>query len=184
MEGNGTKAHKVFYMRQGKNQGDAIWKNWKVVDNPVSIGDRYINKKFKDPFTHCYDKEAAYPPHPTQMISTILQWAGNQSISDFEDRARVVTGMYGHNSNTDADAELYQFESCGKNPTTKPESACDKCGNPRGKNVQWPCLDRTNKAEAKWHITDGMHNVDDSKLGSLPGKAPKCANTQYKVRGM
>jgi len=180
IEEGGAKRSVVEYVGHIEKKKDSYYTGAAKIANKKATTESLVGGMIpiSDPFTHCSVPTA---PYSTQAISSPL--------SHLTGAPQVVTGMYGHNSNTDADAELIQFEACGQNPNVSPDSACETCGRPRknqqGQNEQWPCLDKTpNTAKAKWALTDGMHNVDDSKLGELPGQFPICANTQERVRGM
>ena len=63
------------------------------------------------------------------------------------------------------------------------------CGRNRrgadGRVEQWPCLDETNEARDKWARADGLHNIDDSKLGGRTNPPPYCkGHTSKPVNGM
>ena len=92
---------------------------------------------YKDEFTYCL------PADGRQALSVdVLTQAGGFF--------RFMTGIYGHNSNSDAKAELRAFTQCAKNPRYRelvPVNACGACGIVRpGVHQQWPCLDEKNFA--------------------------------------
>lgn len=136
---------------------------------------------FDDSFTHCVADGAE---RPSQSLASKLAWGGGN--------ARFVTGRWGHNSNTDAAAELDAFANCGGDRPDDLEffhMACVTCGERRGRwdsggEVQWPCLDGTNTARATWRENVDRHNVDDSTLGAAPGKSPRCRGNGEPVHGM
>ncbi|MCB9736821.1 MAG: hypothetical protein H6745_29935 [Deltaproteobacteria bacterium] len=141
-------------------------------------GSSYLNwmswalGNWSDPFTHCYAPTA---PYPTQA-----------SFLDTGARTRRITGMYGHNSNTDADSELAHFGACRANPVRAATPAfynslagpCGRCGRPLATFAppeQWPCVDRTNTAMTWWGPTGGIHDVDDLAVGHVNPNGPPMA---------
>ena len=143
-------------------------------------GISYWDTLWPDPFVHCSAGDEQ------EIKSTVLPLALN-----WGDQFRVVTGRYGHNSNSDAEAEYLHFRNCMSapkkflNPTTS--NACGACGVARATAHQTPCVDFTNRAASSWGRTKGIHNVDD-KLGVYPGggssRFPQCGWGGFRVAGM
>ena len=102
-----------------------------------------------------------------------------------------MTGLYGHNSNTDAEAELRAFRACvnGQDGTA---DACAACGN-GATGIQSPCDDRTNMARAVWDKTAktslGIIPIDQvpaivEASDEQATDAPTCAWGHFPVYGM
>ncbi|MEZ4453390.1 MAG: hypothetical protein R3B09_28255 [Nannocystaceae bacterium] len=115
-----------------------------------------IPSDYDDAFTHCVDPTAWYASQ-SPILTTSL-----------------ISGRWGHNSNSDAEAELRQFLDCADDPagaalsTHWNAAACAACGEPRtvdGAPTQAPCQDLTHTAWSYWEVTPGIHNVDDLDLG-------------------
>jgi hypothetical protein len=139
---------------------------------------------FRDPFTHCVD-----PRNPVQALSNHLVFL----TPDGSAKGRVVTGLWGHNSNTDAEVEYEVFVYCGTTPENlaRIPEACKECGKWRpGSDEQWPCLDHTNRAKSKWDRFPDVQDVDDSSLGMVDPErdlnpVPLCkGNKNRPVHGM
>jgi hypothetical protein len=184
------KTYQVSYY-QGKDPiwGDPTWGDGRGHDGPVV--------SYADPFTHCYLHDAT---GAQQALLSRFAW-GN-----FDER--VITGLFGHNSNTDAEAGYQHFAACAQDPVGTagmsagtPPLACNACGVPEtanGKPIQYPCVMNRNTAREKWSRevlvsglpvrTDGLHNIDSEAagLGSSPSKGspPVCLTNGQPVRGM
>lgn len=98
-----------------------------------------MNERYNNPFTHCAilgcEKETEAPSLKSLIDSS------------------PMTGMYGHNSNTDAEAEAQAFEACLKG--ADPIRACAACGTTTNAQParQNPCLAKTNTANNFWART-------------------------------
>jgi hypothetical protein len=133
-----------------------------------------------DPFTHCYDPASSFPQQAPLGVIPF----------------RMITGKWGHNSNTDAEAQLRHFLGCAQDPVAAAEAAwfnadadgspCSACGVPSsstGKPAQSPCIDGTNTASLGWGYdswvdargvgtstsTVGVHNIGDLEVGKHNG---------------
>jgi len=160
---------------QGKlDSGSPIWgKN--ILGTPV---------EYDDPFTHCFSPTSNVTQ---QALMSKFGWLGRNT--------RVITGLYGHNSNTDAEAGFQQFHACATDPIAElnrasnvsPE-ACKVCGIPEIQNnkpIQFPCIMNRNTARAKWERTKELHNIDNEDVGKIPKrKWPVCRTNGQPVRGM
>jgi hypothetical protein len=170
VRGEGVAERPVRYVRTTEDGEDPT--QLVTVDGTAGFGDA---------FTHCVADDAA---RPSQALASKAAWVGGN--------ARFVTGRWGHNSNADAAAELEAFAHCGGARPDDLEDfhlACSICGERRGRwdaagEVQWPCLDETNSAQATWRENVDRHNVDDSTLGAAPGKSPRCRGNGEPVHGM
>lgn len=160
----------IRYVRTDPASGEWPWVADTALGSAVTL---------RDPFTHCL------PPSGRQALATLLVMA----TSDGLQRGRVITGLFGHNSNADAEAEYQAFQACRKNGSDREAflAACAVCGTRQrardGGEVQWPCLDRTNTAASKWSRYDGHHNVDDSSLGCTNASGNPCGNPNPVCRG-
>lgn len=124
-----------------------------------------IPDEYDDSFTHCVDPNA-WVSSQSPILSTSL-----------------LSGRWGHNSNSDAEAQRIQFMDCGAAPVASAdplwwnESACTVCGEPRltDQNVptQAPCQDTTHTATSYWDVTPGAHDVDDLDLGRFTAVGPE-----------
>jgi hypothetical protein len=169
--------HEVFYV------GGSIWGPG---DDPEQDGVAWMSwadGAWPDPFTHCYDPNGAHPQQ-TPFGSV------------FVGPGRMITGKWGHNSNSDAEAALRHFLGCAADPVTAAEPAwfnadadgspCTACGHPRdvdAEPTQWPCVDATQTASLGWGYdtwtdargigatvtTVGAHDVADFDLGKYDG---------------
>ncbi len=123
------------------------------------------------PFTHCVDRtdEARFPGAVGQNPQQYVLDARNDAL----------TGIWGHNSNTDAEAELTMFSQCDASPARVlmagglASRVCGVCGVDEGQAAptQAPCRRKTNTAALWWARTSGIHNVDDWAVGLWPGFA-------------
>lgn len=136
-----------------------------------------VMRTYRDDFTHCVIPGTA-------LQQTLL-------IASLDHLDGVVSGLYGHNSNTDAEAEFLQFEACIKDPSVDKRSSCDEiCGDDKfnvttRRMEQSPCLDTTNEAKQVWGRSMKLPGVDDSKAGTYIEKPPYCLDDPAKpVRGM
>lgn len=119
------------------------------------------------PFTHCVDRadEARFPG------------ALNQNPQQFVLVGGTLTGIWGHNSNTDAEAERTMFRQCDTAPAALlapgglAARVCGVCGRDEvlAAPTQYPCRRKTNTARRFWAPTSGIHNVDDWGVGLWPG---------------
>ena len=133
-------------------------------------GDDDVPDEWTDPFTHCLDPTA---DDGSQIPASV---------------PRFISGRWGHNSNTDAEALWRQFQDCAADPIAAAslmhvnDNACSVCGtpgwNPAGQPVQTPCVDDTHTATSYWEVAGGMHNVDDLDLGRFTAVGPERAATQ------
>lgn len=156
------------------------------------------SKGFRDPFTHCVNPRAQDAQQA--LSSSLVFWT-----SDGRENGRVITGLYGHNSNTDAQAGYQAFLQCGRSPDDVASflKKCEICGDRRqgadGGEEQWPCLDPNpntkNTAKNEWKEMDQWlkeldpnRNVDDSTLGMTNdpegNPVPICRGNGHKVYGM
>jgi hypothetical protein len=141
--------------------------------------DALVGGGYKDPFTHCL------PPAGTQALTSFVTNVGGNF--------RLITGLYGHNSNTDAEAEFLAFVACGEDPSRFENlavcSICDPEADPQERH-QSPCLDETNTATSMWDRLTGWnwHNADgDDDLGKHPSgrnPVPICRTNKQPVYGM
>lgn len=140
-----------------------------VAGSDGSGGDA-VPDEWTDPFTHCLDPTA----NDGSQIPASLP--------------RFISGRWGHNSNTDAEATWRQFQDCASDPVAAVAlqhvnaNACAVCGVP-GQNVagqlaQMPCVDDTHTATSYWELAGGMHNVDDLDLGRFTAVGPERTPTQ------
>lgn len=119
------------------------------------------------PFTHCVDRadEALF-------FGTV-----NQNPQQFVLTGGALTGIWGHNSNTDAEAERTMFRQCDTAPGAvlapggMAARVCRVCGTDEGQAapIQFPCRRKTNAARRFWTATSGIHNIDDWGTGLWPG---------------
>jgi hypothetical protein len=103
----------------------------------------------------------------------------------------VVSGLYGHNSNTDAEAELIAFRACMNGEDGRAQ-ACAACGA-GGQGRQDPCEAMTNTARSFWDKTassvvgviphDLVPAISDPKAGTSPS-SPTCGWSEFPVEGM
>jgi len=142
--------------------GGNEWQSWHSVAGPDG-------EYWPDPYTHCYAPTLSYAQQAIQLPVE-----------------SAITGLYGHNSNSDAEAEYRHFRGCAKDPrlAATPEwynanvagRPCEACGVPRsasdGKPIQHPCMDRTRTAQATWSYTSGWHNIADWTPGRVCGDDP------------
>ena len=163
---------------QGKrpNSKDPMWGD--VLGNPLY---------YLDPFTHCVSPAVTDPQQA--VTSKIAISLGNK---------RVITGLFGHNSNTDAEAEFEHFLSCEKDPfveTRRPTSesplACSACGQREtrnGKPIQFPCVMKSNTAASTWTRIEDLHSIDSEAdrlgAGAAEGTPPICLTNGEPVKGM
>lgn len=134
-------------------------------------------RTFNDDFTHCVMPGAG--PQQSLILASPSSLKG------------VVSGLFGHNSNTDAEAEFRQFEACIKDPSVGKRKSCGKCGKDRFNSAtkqteQWPCANITNTATLTWSESadsGDMETVDDSNLGG-PSIPPLCLSSGKLVNGM
>lgn len=120
-------------------------------------GNDGIPDDWTDPFTHCVDPS---------------DFAGSQRPASWP---RFISGRWGHNSNSDAEASLRQWLGCAQDPVAAVTDAwtsafaCDACGTPRvgpgGEPTQQPCRDHTHTATSYWERSPGTHDVDDFDPG-------------------
>lgn len=135
-------------------------------------------RKLDDDFTHCVNPTSTKDQQRLMFVAT---------------RANgVITGLWGHNSNTDAEAEFRQFKACIKDPSVSKSNSCGACGKDRSnpgaqRKVQFPCVNSTNEAKETWSETTKeslqIPKVYDSGLGGL-SKAPMCVGRGFMVNGM
>jgi hypothetical protein len=144
-----------------------------------------------DGFTHCIDPaaELALPAtntaHPFQVLTNGITGV-----------PRALTGKYGHNSNTDAEAAFVTFGDCARAPVAT-MAAVNVCGSVCGGAT--PCVSGNNTAVNRWARTAGWHNIDDLSIGLWPGAAvpptdatwlspgrpiPSCRDGGFPVYGM
>lgn len=149
----------IFYTEQNEFQYGMGGSSYNVINN----------------FTHCVNLNA------TSARQYIVQVPPPGLES-------VVTGRYGHNSNTDAEAELAQFRACIGNPKVKASASCAICGVNRrvvgDKAEQWPCINNTNEAKRTFWESEQYEKVDDNSLGKYRDEAPVCHIDGKKVFGM
>lgn len=158
------------------------------VVGPLAPGDQ-LPDKYDDAFTHCVDP-AAWVSSQSPILTTTF-----------------ISGRWGHNSNSDAQADLLQFLDCADAPLEAMDplwwndNACHACGDPRleaGVPTQAPCQDTTFTATSFWEVAPGAHDVDDLNLGRYTAVGPErvkashmsqvpdpvCAFSQQPVFGM
>jgi hypothetical protein len=158
------------------------------VVGPLGPGET-IPDQYEDAFTHCVDPDA---------------WVSSQSPIL---TTPMISGRWGHNSNSDAQADLVHFLDCADDPVAAADplwwndSACLACGEPRLENgapTQAPCQDLTFTAASYWDAAPGAHDVDDLDLGRYTAVGPErveaarmslvpdpvCAFSQQPVFGM
>lgn len=138
---------------------------WMSMAGDDDDGNDAVPDEWTDPFTHCVDQNAIF---------------GSQIPASLP---RFITGRWGHNSNSDAEAVLMQFTDCGANPAMGSqvswwnEHACAACGTPRlsdaGEPVQAPCQDTTHTATSYWEAAGGLHNIEDFDLGRYTAVGPE-----------
>jgi hypothetical protein len=105
----------------------------------------------------------------------------------------VLSGRFGHNSNTDAEAELRAFRACVDGRDGMAE-ACAACGNTTEVGRQDPCGARTNTADSIWtetssatsgglRVEDKLDVIRDPHAGTQL-EQPVCAWGKFPVHGM
>lgn len=115
------------------------------------------------------------------------------SLGAVRDRSAPMSGRYGHNSNTDAEAEFRAVTSClaGREPD---RAACSVCGF-GASGVQDACALRTNTARATWERAqptmamlpeDEIEPITEAAGGDGPKPTlpPRCAWGSFRVHGM
>ncbi|MCX4242498.1 hypothetical protein [Paraliomyxa miuraensis] len=132
---------------------------WMSVAGADLVGGDGIPDEWTDPFTHCVDPSDGW---------------GSQRPAGWP---RFISGRWGHNSNSDAEASLRQFLGCAQDPAQAATddwmqaNACDACGvphqDPSGQPTQHPCRDFTHTATSYWERSPGTHDVDDLDPGKL-----------------
>ena len=157
---------------------------------PDAIGAGLTDTTHRDPFTHCVEHRS-YPSGRQGFGTEGLTTKATLATWDGLTQGLVVSGLYGHNSNTDAEAQYQAFLQCASAPEMALAEGCDVCGNRQrdvqdGGEAQWPCLDRTNTARAAWHRAFQHHDIDDPGLGALPegNPMPVCRYNGKPVHGM
>jgi hypothetical protein len=131
---------------------------------------------FGNPFTHCARLGCAVEDE-APSISEL--WGSDTA---------VVSGLFGHNSNTDAEAAFRAFATCGGSRDFDTPSVCTVCGASTSPHRQDPCGDQTNTATARWDrtaslITDVVPAIDSTE-GQRRPDAPRCAWADFTVSGM
>lgn len=123
VEGSGTCSEPSYYGGPGQ------------LSNPT-----FTNALLPNPFTHC----------ARLGCSTADEAPSLKSLTGSADEA-PMSGLYGHNSNTDAEAEFLMFNAC-MNGTDGLAQACAACGGGiSGK--QSPCDAHVNTAATVWNRT-------------------------------
>jgi hypothetical protein len=136
--------------------------------------DSYLGSPFPNGFTHCA-KEGCQGSFEAPTITG--EW--------WDDHA-VVSGLYGHNSNSDAEAEYRAFSACVSPGEFPPADVCAACGT--GVGHQDPCGAKTNLAAAWWDRTSSMTKDFAPTIrgdeGDRSPAAPHCAWADFTVSGM
>jgi hypothetical protein len=135
-----------------------------------------------NPYTHCAHLGCSHRDEAPSLKT---------AVATAEDAP--VTGRFGHNSNTDAEAEARAFRACvgGSDGTAE---ACAACGTASAQDRQDPCTARTNTAESFWaqtassslggtRIDDAFPVITESTAGE-PLPPPVCAWGKFPVHGM
>jgi hypothetical protein len=125
----------------------------KKKSKPDDDGDSHDN-----PFTHCAMFGCGSKLEAPSIKSLLL--------------AAPMTGLYGHNSNTDAEAEFTAFEGCMRGSVSV-TSACSVCGGAASRpGRQTPCDDKTNTASHFWRRTAAPIIGDSYVAGAFKDKVP------------
>jgi hypothetical protein len=132
-----------------------------------------------DYFTHCARVGCSSDDEAPSMKS-LVDSAANAPMS----------GRWGHNSNTDIEAEYIAFRACLDGQDGQ-AAACAVCGS-GSSGVQRPCDDRTNTARTVWDRTastlGGLLPLDKIPpiTGDAPGETapPVCSWGGFPVHGM
>ena len=144
---------------------------WLSIAGRDLSGNDGIPDEWEDPFTHCLD--------PLDLI-------GSQIPAGLP---RFISGRWGHNSNTDAEASFVHFLDCttdpaaAANPTHWNANACALCGTPRVEGsdpTQYPCRDQTHTATSYWERSGGVHNIDDFDPGRFDAEGPDRQPTPHR----
>ena len=135
--------------------GDA----WVTVAGDDDLGGDGVPDEWDDPFTHCVDPSDGW---------------GSQRPAGLPG---FISGRWGHNSNSDAEASYRQFMGCRVDPVAAVEPgwtgpfACDACGLPRVEGaetlIQYPCRDKTHTATSYWDRSPGTHDIEDFDPGKF-----------------
>jgi hypothetical protein len=134
------------------------------VVGPLAQGQQ-VPDEYDDPFTHCVDPNALVASQSPILTTSFL------------------SGRWGHNSNSDAQADLVQFLDCGDAPVASADplwwndNACLACGEPRlgpdDAPTQAPCQDLTHTAVSYWDAAPGAHDIDDLDPGRYTAVGPE-----------
>jgi len=134
------------------------------VVGPLGPGQQ-VPDEYDDAFTHCVDPDA-FIASQSPILTTSF-----------------ISGRWGHNSNSDAQADLVQFLDCADAPVPAADplwwndNACLACGEPRlgptDVPTQAPCQDLTHTATSYWEEAPGAHDVDDLDLGRYTAVGPE-----------
>jgi len=139
-----------------------------------------LGYRFPNPFTHCAWQRCADEAYEAPTLDAYA-WFGET----------VISGLYGHNSNADAEAEYRAFQHC-VDPAAWPETeACGACGTDDDKR-QYPCRDQTNTAAHFWPRTadgdgllfDDLYSVISDDLVQASAGPPICNWAPFEVQGM
>lgn len=140
------------------------------VVGPLGPGQQ-VPDQYDDAFTHCVDPNALVASQ-SPILTTSL-----------------ISGRWGHNSNSDAEADLVQFLDCADAPVASADplwwndNACLACGEPRlgPANVptQAPCQDLTHTATSYWEQAPGAHDIDDLDPGRYTAVGPERVATSH-----
>ncbi len=132
---------------------------WVSMAGADQVGADGVPDQWSDPFTHCLDPSDS---------------AGSQRPAGWP---RFITGRWGHNSNSDAEAAYRQFMGCRDDPQVAVlpawtgSFACDACGAARvdggGALIQYPCRDKTHTATSYWERSPGTHDIEDFDPGKF-----------------
>jgi hypothetical protein len=195
---NEVAGHSTQYVgrhRASYSYFESYWEDGSLEQSEAPQGE------VSDPFTHCIDpREAA---HQSQGELSEFAQLGMQ-LAGYQGDPRMITGLYGHNSNTDAAAGIAHFAACDYAPSIyKAQSAhvdafCGMCGEPETpapNPTQAPCIRYTNTAEGRYESPtfDELWNdidVDDPYIGRGPiapsaaMPAPQCRMNGAGVYGM
>lgn len=149
-------------------------------------GQRSISKDGSDstypnPYTHCAQLGAGAETEAPSLKSLVVD--------------APLSGLYGHNSNTDAEAEFVALTACleGRDGTAQACGVCGReAGGPTGARTQMPCVSRTNTAANFWTKTadplvggtfrDKVPPVRRASTAS--DSPPQCSWAQFAVHGM
>lgn len=135
---------------------------------------------YPNPFTHCARLGSGARTEAPSLKSLVAD--------------APLSGLYGHNSNTDAEAELVALTACleGRDGTAQACAVCGREGSTsESARIQMPCVSQTNTAANFWTRTAEplvggtfLDRVPAISRRSDSGAPPRCAWGGHPVHGM